>query len=74
MKKIFNDANDKYATVVLYANESNALFYDEALTVKVPAEEMFHLFIAGVVALKGTTYYRAKTCTAAGVIDFGFTA
>ncbi len=72
--KIYNDANDKYATVILYANNSNELFYDEAFTEAVPAADMFHLFVAGVVALKGDVYYKPVSCSAAGVIDFGLTA
>lgn len=72
--KIYNEANDKYATVVLFVNNSNELFYDEAFTEAVPAADCFHLFTAGVVAKKGDTYYKPVSCTAAGVINFGLTA
>ena len=74
MKKLFNDANDKYATVVLYVNNSNELFYDAAFTEEVPAKDLFHLFIAGVVAKKGDVYYKPVSCTEAGVISFGLSA
>lgn len=79
MKKVYFDANEKnVAKVIVYANSSNKLFYTEALTgdkaVAVPAEDCLNLFLKGVVAVKGGTYYAAKSCTTAGVIDFGFTA
>ena len=74
MKKIYDDANDKYATVVLFVNGSNELFYDEAFTTAVPAADLFHLFIAGVVAKKGDVYYKPVSCTEAGVISFGLPA
>lgn len=79
MKRIYNDAADKnVASVVVYANSSNKLFYTETMTgasaVEVPAADCLNLFLKGVVAVKGGTYYKAKSCTSAGVIDFGFTA
>ena len=73
MKRIFNDAEDKNVAVrVVYANESNAIFYDADFTEAVEAEAAFNLFAKGVVAKKGTAFYAAKSCTDAGVIDFGF--
>lgn len=75
MTKIYDDACDKnVAAVVVYANESNELFFDEECTNAVPAEECLNLFVKGVVAVKGDSYYNAVSCTKAGVIDFGFTA
>lgn len=74
MDRIYNDAKDKnVAAVVVYANSSNNLFYDEAHTAakKVPAEDCLELFLKGVVCKKGTTYYKAVSCTDAGVINFG---
>lgn len=75
MNRIYNDAADKnVATVVIYANESKALFYDAECTVAVPATDMLNLFLKGVVAVLDGTYYAAVTCTSDGVIDFGFGA
>lgn len=79
MNRVYGDACDKYvATVVVYANSSNKLFYTETLTgasaVAVPATDCLNLFLKGVVAVKGGVYYKAKSCTEAGVIDFGFPA
>ena len=75
MTRVYDDAKDKnVATVVVYADASNNLFYDVEGTKAVPATDCLDLFFKGVIALKGTTYYAAKSCTAAGVIDFGFPA
>lgn len=79
MERIYNDACDKnVASVIVYANSSNKLFYTETLTgdkaVAVPATDCLNLFLKGVVAVKGGNYYKAKSCTSAGVIDFGFPA
>ena len=77
MDRIFQDAVDKnVATVLVYANESKALFYDADFTEAkaVPADDCLNLFFKGVVALFDGTYYAAKSCSAEGVIDFGFPA
>lgn len=72
MDRVFQDAKDKnVAAVLVYANSSNAIFYDAAFKNAVPAEDCLELFLKGVIALKGTNYYKAKSCTKAGVIDFG---
>lgn len=71
-KTLFQDARDKnVATRVLYADSDNSLFYDEACTQAVPIEDGFNLFVKGVVAFKDGTYYAAKSCTEAGVLNFG---
>lgn len=73
--RVYQDAEDKnVATIVVYANESKALFYDSAFTEAkaVPATDCLNLFFKGVVALYDGSYYTAKSCTDAGVIDFGF--
>ena len=71
-KTLFQDARDKnVATRVLYADSENNLFYDEACTQAVPIEDRFNLFVKGVVAFKDGTYYAAKSCTEAGVLNFG---
>lgn len=68
----FNDAADKnVAAVIVFANESNAYFYDEDLTKAVAPKEMLHLFFTGVVLSKEGTFYKAVSCTAAGDVDFG---
>lgn len=75
MDRVYQDAKDKnVATVLVYANSANKVFYDAAFKTEVPADDCLELFLKGVVALKGTTYYAAKSCTKAGVIDFGFAA
>lgn len=75
INKIFNDAKDKnVAKVVVYADASDVLFYTEdfAEGTEVPAEDCLDLFYKGVVAVKNNVVYSAVSCTAAGVIDFGF--
>ena len=75
MDRIFQDAVDKnVATVVIYADASKDLFYDEAGTAAVPATDCLNLFAKGVVCKYLGTYYAAKSCTDAGVIDFGLPA
>lgn len=60
MNRIFNDAKDKnVAVVVVYQNNDGDLFYDSDKTQEVPAEDMFDLFVKGVVAFDGTTYAAA---------------
>lgn len=77
-EKIYNVADDEHvATRVVYANSSNKIYYSETTQnadTLVPATDCLELFIKGVIAKKGTTFYAAKSCTEAGVIDFGFTA
>lgn len=73
MKKVFQDAKDKYvAANVVYANSSNELFYDEEFTDAVSADDLKDLFYKNVVAVKNGTSYTAKSMTSAGVVDFGF--
>ncbi len=72
MDKIYIDAKDKYvAAVVVYADGSNNLFYDEAGSVPVPAEDCLELFVKGVICKKGANVYRALSCSNEGVINFG---
>ncbi len=73
MDRRYIDANDKYVgKYVVYANAENKLFYDAAFTDAVDAEDMFHLFVVGVVAHKGGVFYAPTSCTEAGVITFPF--
>lgn len=75
MDVIYNDACDKnVATRIVYADDSNKLFYDEQHTKEVAAEDAMNLFVKGVVAVKSGVYYKAISCTEVGVINFGFTA
>lgn len=71
MNRVYQDAIDKnVATVVIFSN-NGSYYYDEAKTKEVPAKDMLNLFMKGVVAFDGTTYTKAVSCTAAGVISFG---
>lgn len=71
-KTLFQDARDKNVAVrVIYADSSNDLFYDEAFEKAVPNEDGLNLFVKGVVAFKDGVYYAAKSCTEAGVLNFG---
>ena len=66
------DANDKNISVyVIYADTEKDLYYDSGFENEVPAEDCLNLFIKGVVCLYSGTYYRAVSCSDAGVIDFG---
>lgn len=72
MKKIYNDAKDKnVATVVVYADSSNDLFYDPEFTNAVPNADGLDLFLKGVVVFKENAYYKAISCSSTGVISFG---
>lgn len=72
MDKIYEKANDQgVATYIVYANAEKAIFYDAACTKAVPNSAGLHLFANGVVALYSGSYYKAVSCTTAGVIDFG---
>lgn len=75
MDRFYQDAVDKNVAVVkVYADSNKALFYDATFTESkaVPAEDCLNLFVKGVVALYDGSWYAAKSCTEAGVIDFGF--
>lgn len=77
MDRFYNDAVDKnVAAVKVYANADKALFYDAEFTESkaVPAADCLNLFAKGVLALYNGAWYAAKSCTTAGVIDFGFPA
>lgn len=69
----FLDAADKnVSAVVVYLNtEDSKYYYNTTFTKEVKAADMLHLFFNGVVLLKEGTYYKAVSCTTAGVIDFG---
>lgn len=72
MVRIYEDAKDLHvANVLVYANESKALFYDEAFTQEVSASDGVELFLKGVVCLYDGAYYAAVSVSTAGVLDFG---
>ena len=77
MDKVYLDANDKnIAAYVIYADSSKNLFYksDFDADSAIPADDCLNLFLKGAVALYNGAYYRALSCTDAGVINFGFPA
>ncbi len=61
MKKIFQDAKDKYVTGVLfYADGTKKLFTDEAGTVAAKLEDALDAFLKGVlVVVDGDAFLRA---------------
>lgn len=69
----FLDAADKnVAAVIVYLNaEDSKYYYDAEFTKEVTAKEMLHLFFNGVTLSKDGVFYKAVSCTAAGVVDFG---
>ena len=70
--RVMGDAEDKYvSTIVIYADANKDLFYDQAGTEAVPAEDCLNLFLKGVVCLYSGTYYKAVSCSDAGEISFG---
>lgn len=77
-ERIMMNAKDQNVNVnVIYATVDSetsdiTYTYDEAGEVEVKAEDMFGLFVAGVVAVLNNTYYAATSCTKAGVITFAF--
>lgn len=58
--KIYASADEKFVqAVVLYANSSDKLFYDEtAKNDKVVADELTDLFLKGVIIKKDSVYYK----------------
>ena len=74
-KKLFISGDNKnVAATVIYTTNGTKFFYDAAGKVAVNAEDMFDLFIEGVVAVKAGVYYKPTSCTEAGVITFPFPA
>ena len=75
MKKFMIDADDKNVAVrVIYTADGTTFTYDKEATEEIPSEEMFNLFIKGVVCVKADVYYKPTSCTEAGVITFPFPA
>lgn len=76
MDRIYRDSVDMgVAATIVYANDKNAIFFDkDAKNEPVDAKTAIELFQKGIIAVKGNTMYKAKTCSLDGVIDFGFPA
>ena len=73
--KIFDDAKDvNVAATIIYTTDGSTFTYDKEGNVAVPAEDMFDLFVKGVLAVKSDVYYKPTSCTVAGVITFAFTS
>ena len=74
-EKIFIDGDNKnVAVTVIYTKDGLAFTYDAAGKKNVAVEDLFALFINGVVAVKNDVYYKPTSCTKAGVITFPFPA
>ena len=74
-KKLFSSGDNKnVAATVIYTTNGTKFTYDAAGKVAVNVEDMFGLFIGGVVAVKSNVYYKPTSCTKAGVIAFPFPA
>lgn len=74
-EKLFIDGDDKnVAVTVIYTKDGAAFTYDKEGKKNVAVEDLFALFINGVVAVKNDVYYKPTSCTKAGVITFPFPA
>lgn len=69
-----NAADKNVATRVIYTADKSSYTYDEDGEIEVKAEDMFNLFVKGVIACYNGAYYAATSCTKAGVIAFAFPA
>lgn len=67
---IFEKSNELHVkTVVLYADSSKALFYDEAAkTDKVMKDDLLDLFLKGVTILHSAKYYKPVCYSASGLV------
>lgn len=54
---------------IVYIGEGG-VYYDKELAKKIPAEDVFHIFVAGVLGVESDVYYTAKSCTKDGTITF----
>lgn len=75
MTVIYRDAADMNVAVrVIYANESDELFYDANCTEgnEVADTDLFNLFVKGVVCVKDGTYFKAVSYNEDTGISFGF--
>lgn len=67
---IYEKSNELHVkTVLLYADSSKALFYDEAAkTEKVTKDELLDLFLKGVTILHSGKYYKPVCYSTAGLV------
>lgn len=68
---IYEDGNHVHvAATVIYAGANNKFFYDAAKTEagEIPAEDIFELFVNGVLVVSDGKYVRPIACTKAGVL------
>lgn len=73
MEKIYIDAEDKnVAANIIYTEDGETFTYDAEGVNEVKAEDMFNLFVKGVLAVKDNVYYKPLSCTADGEIAFDF--
>lgn len=72
---VYAKADETYVkTLLVYANESNVLFYDEALQNPVTTDVVEELFLKGVTVVSGGTYLKAVAFNTTGVICYDGTA
>lgn len=70
--KIFAKSEEKYLkTVIVYVDSDDALYYDSEFKEEVKEDDLFNLFLKGVVACADDTYYKAVSYNADTGIDFG---
>ena len=72
MDKVMNHAEDKNVAVRKIYSDGTKFYYDVAGEKEILASDIFNLFVKGVICLNSNVWYTAKSCTEAGVIDFGF--
>ena len=67
---IFEKSNELHVkTVILYADNSKALFYDEAAKIdKVLKDDLLDLFLKGVTVLYSGKYYKPVCHSTAGLV------
>lgn len=71
-EEFYTKASTKYVkTIIVYADSSNALFYDESHENAIPSKFISEIFFAGCVAKKGSVFYRALSFDGTA-INFGF--
>lgn len=57
---VYAHADEQFVkTLIVHANESNELFYDEALENPVTTDELQDLFLKGLTVVEGTGYFKA---------------
>lgn len=70
VERVYLDADDKNVGKNIVYIGSDGVYYDADLTKKIAAEDVFHIFVAGVLGVEAGVYYTAKSCTKEGTITF----